>query len=186
MEPGNVCDAGNAPYRKSFSLTNWNLSRRSHHIPAHHIIVKSLHHRHITSSSYHIPVHHIIVTSLHHYHTKPRHSVISNINIWKFIWSPCEWRKFFGSKRSQEAMKSKEKGVMIKKNSLEKKLLKLYLSNDIHSDLNAQPGHQNYIKAQLSHLGTRPREIKYLFKASLLHDMALHHIIVKSHTCPHE
>ena len=59
---------------------------------------------------------------------------------------------FFGSKRSQEAMKSKEKGVMIKKNSLEKKLLKLYLSNDIHSDLNAQPGHQNYIKAQRSHL----------------------------------
>ena len=94
----------------------------------------------ITSSSHHS----IIVTSLHHYHTKPKDSVI-NINIWQATWGPCEWRDMFGSKRSQEAKKSKEQGVMIKKNSLEKKLPKLYLSNDIHSDLNAQPGHQDYI-----------------------------------------
>ena len=70
----------------------------------------------ITSSSHHS----IIVTSLHHYHTKPKDSVI-NINIWQATWGPCEWRDMFGSKRSQEAKKSKEQGVMIKKNSLEKK-----------------------------------------------------------------
>ena len=120
VEPGNVCDTGNAPYRKSFSLINWNLSRRSHHIPVRHIIVKSLH-RYINSS-----LSHQASTQRHQYkHLEGQ------------LW-PRWVAKHFWIKALTRSKEIQRKRCHHQEKQFGEKTTKNGICNDIHSDLNAQ------------------------------------------------